>query len=252
MAQRGRRSGGGRAAFWAAGLLAVAVPVGAELAPEPPVDWSQVAEYRIAAGDELRLDFGYNPLEGRSEFIEQKVRPDGRISVFPVGDVVAAGRTVTELDSVVTSLLATQRREPNLTITLTKAAASQVHVLGQVQFPRSYPIEGSISVVQAIAAAGGFKDDAARNSVLVFHREGQGDVKVARVPVDRMLKGARLDQDFLLSRSDIVFVPRSAIGNINLFTRQFFAEQGQILATALVGWQLFNLDRVFVVTATRR
>lgn len=249
------RNGRQRVASWI--LLAVTlswlVPppsARADFSAEPPIDWEKVAQYRIVPGDELRLDFGFNPLEGRSEFMEQKVRPDGRISVFPVGDVIAAGRTVTELDSVVTSALGTKLREPSVTITLTKLAAAQVHVIGRVTKPGSYQIEGQMSVIQAITAAGGFSDDAARNSVLVFHREGASDVKVARAEVDRMLKGAHLEGDVQLSRFDIVYVPRSTIGNINVFARQFFGEQGQIFSTILLGWQLFNLDRVFVVTST--
>src|ERR1700752_1387702 len=101
---RGRQ----RVASWT--LLAVTLswlvppPVAhADFTAEPPIDWDKVAQYRIVPGDELRLGFRFKPLEGRNETNEQKVRPDGRISVFPVGDVVAAGRTVTELDSVVTT-----------------------------------------------------------------------------------------------------------------------------------------------------
>lgn len=221
----------------------------ADFASEPPIDWEKVAEYRIVPGDELRLDFGFNPLEGRNETNDQKVRPDGRISVFPVGDVIAAGRTVSELDSVVTWALSTKLREPSVTITLARLAASQVHIIGRVAKPGSYPIEGRMSVIQAITAAGGFSDDAARNSVVIFHREGSSDVKVARVEVDRMLKGAHLEGDFLLSRFDIVYVPRSTIGNINVFARQFFGEQAQIFNTMILGWELFNLDRVFVVSS---
>ncbi len=232
-------------------LLAEFVPadpaVSQDLPVEPPVDWNKVAPYRFIPGDELRLDLGYNVLEARRDVVDVTVRSDGRISVPPVGDVMAAGLTPTELDSVVTDVLRSELRAPKVTVSLVKAASNQVYVLGRVEKPGSYGVDGHASVVRAIALAGGFKDDAARNSVLVFHREGPGAVKVARVGVDRLLKSARLDRDVLLSRFDIVYVPRSTIGNVNVFVRQFFTEQGQVLSTMLVGWQLFNLDRVFVV-----
>ncbi len=232
-------------------IASITQPARADFSSELPVDWAGVAEYRIVPGDELRIDFGYDPIEAREVFSEVHVRSDGRITLFPVGDVVAAGHTTSEVDSMVTQMLRGELRRPKVTVTLTKPAASQVHVLGQVDKPGSYAIEGFTSVLQAISRAGGFKDDAARNSVLVFHREGPANVKVARIAVDRLLKQARFDQDFVLGRYDIVYVPRSTIGNINVFSRQFFGEQGQALSTLLVGWELFNLDRVFVIPNTR-
>jgi protein involved in polysaccharide export with SLBB domain len=238
----------------AALLLALALLPGAaaaavDLPTDLPDEWSEVAEYRIVPGDHLRLDFGFNPLEGRAEFNEQTVRPDGRITVFPVGDIVAAGRTAAQLDSAVTQALRSELRQPRVTVTVLRPAANLIHVLGRVEKPGSYSVDGLVTTVRAITSAGGFKDDAARNSVVVFRREGPNDVKVARVPVDKLLKTARIDQDLRLSPYDIVYVPRSSIGNVNVFARQFFGEQGQALSTILLGWQLFNLDRVFVVAS---
>jgi protein involved in polysaccharide export with SLBB domain len=235
-------------------LAALALPraaAGTEFTAEPPVDWAKVAEYRLQPGDELRLDFGFNLLENRYETADQKVRQDGRITVFPVGDILAAGLTPTELDSSITRALRGELREPRVTVTVVRSSASTVHVLGRVEKPGSYAVEGMLTVLRAISLAGGFKDDAARNSVLVFHRQAESDVQVARVPVDRMLKGARLDQDYQLRPYDIVYVPRSTIGNVNVFSKQFFGEQGQMLSAIFIGWQLFHLDRIFLVTPNR-
>lgn len=209
------------------------------------MDWSRVPEYRIVPGDKLVLDMGPRP-DGVSNLrSEQLVRPDGRITVYPVGDVVAAGLTPMELQRSVTSLLAADLRAPRITIELAATAASQVHVLGRVERAGPVPAGPFITVSQAIAAAGGFKDDAARNSVVVIHRDGARSVRVARVRMDRVLKGEDL-QDLPLSRFDIVFVPRSSIGNLNVFLRQMFEPLAPVMSTAMTGWELFNLDRVFV------
>ena len=53
------------------------------------------------------------------------------------------------------------------------------------------------------------------------------------------------DADIPLSRFDIVFVPRSTIGNVEVFTRQVFGSALLGLQTAITGWELFNLERVF-------
>jgi len=209
------------------------------------MDWSRVPEYRIVPGDRLVLDMGPR-LDGNTNVrSEQLVRPDGRITVYPIGDVVAAGLSPMELQRSVTDLLSADLRAPRVTVELASTAASQVHVLGRVERAGPVPAGPFITVSQAIAAAGGFRDDAARNSVVVIHRDGARSVRVARVRMDRVLKGEDLF-DLPLSRFDIVFVPRSSIGNMNVFLRQLFEPMAPIVNTAMTGWELFNLDRVFV------
>lgn len=209
------------------------------------MDWSRVPEYRIVPGDKLVLDMGPGPVGNANVRSDQVVRPDGRITVYPIGDVVAAGLTPMELQRAVTELLSADLRSPRVTVELAGTAASLIHVLGRVERAGPVPAGPFITVSQAIAAAGGFKDDAARNSVVVIHRDGARSVRVARVRMDRVLKGEDL-ADLTLSRFDIVFVPRSSIGNMNLFLRQLFEPLAPIANTALTGWELFNLDRVFV------
>jgi polysaccharide export outer membrane protein len=208
-------------------------------------DWSLVPEYRIVPGDRLDLNFGPAPGLTTDILRQVKVRPDGRISVFPVGDVVAAGRTVRELEAALVDLLAAEFKQPRVTVELVEAAGNQVHVLGQVTSPGSFPAGPFMTLSQAITAAGGFTDGAARNSVLVFHRDGARNVRVARVALDRAITSGRLDADIPLSRFDIVYVPRSTVGNVEVFSRQVLGSLNLGLNTALVGWELFNLERVF-------
>lgn len=211
-------------------------------------DWSQVPEYRLVPGDQLVLNFG--PRESApTGFLDRTliVRPDGRISVFPIGDVVAAGHTPRELEAALIDLLSASLKQPRVTVEVSKLAGNQVHVLGRVVKPGSYPAEPFFTVMQAIAAAGGFSDDAARNSVLVFHRAGAREVSVGVIAVDQMIKRGSLAADMPLSRYDIVYVPRNTIGNVGVFTQQLFGPFSTVLSTSLMGWELFHLDRVFRV-----
>ena len=118
-------------------------------------------------------------------------------------------------------------------------------MLGQVTNPGSFPAGPFMTLAQAISAAGGFTDGAARNSVLVFHRDGARNVRVARVALDRAITSGKLDADIPLSRFDIVYVPRSTVGNVEVFSRQVLGSLNLGLNTALIGWELFNLERVF-------
>jgi len=218
------------------------------MADSSAMDWSRVPEYRLVPGDELILNFGplIDPLPG-TQPRGQLIRPDGRISVFPIGDVVAAGRTVSELESELVKLLGAELKRPRVTIEVSGVAGNEVHVLGRVEQPGSFKAAPYMTVSQAVAKAGGFKDDAARNSVLVFHRDGARTARVVRLRLGDALKRGRLEADLPLGRFDIVYVPRSSIGNINMFTKQFFGDNLSVLQFGLLGWELFNLDRVFVV-----
>lgn len=209
-------------------------------------DWSQIPEYLIVPGDKLALNFGPNSFGTADLVREVLVRPDGRITVFPAGDVIAAGRTARELEATLVQLLAVELKSPRVVVEVASLAGNQVHVLGQVGKPGSYPLSPFMTLSQVIAEANGFTDDAARNSVMVFHRDGAKTVRVSRVRLDHALKRGALEADVPISRFDIVYVPRSSIGNVDLFARQFFAEPSAILNASLTGWELFNLDRVFV------
>jgi len=211
------------------------------------LDWSTVPEYRIVPGDVITLDFGPRADLNGDILREVTVRPDGRISVFPVGDVIAAGRTPHELEAALVGLLSGDIRAPRVTVELTKMAANMVHVLGEVNKAGPIPADPYMTVVQAIAAAGGFKEGAAKNSVLVYSRNGANTVKVAEVHVDELMKYHALQGDLRLSRFDIVYVPRGPIGNVESFSRQLFGGLLNATSLAIEGWELFNLDRVFFV-----
>jgi protein involved in polysaccharide export with SLBB domain len=211
-------------------------------APVNQFDWGQAPEYRMVPGDILALNFG--PREDISaDLVRQtEVRLDGRITVFPIGDVVAAGRTPVELQTELIRLLAAEIKQPRITVELVKSAANRVHVLGRVKKPGSQVVQWLPTLLQVIAEAGGFEDDAARNSVIIMHRVGLGSVSVTRIRAGQLLRDGG---DVPLSRFDIVYVPRSTIGNVDVFVDQFFSRILPVGSTAFLGWELFNLDRVF-------
>lgn len=212
------------------------------------LDWSRVPAYRIVPGDVLHLNFGPDPDEPYRDVIrEVLVRPDGRITVFPIGDVIAAGRSTSELETDLVALLSGELIEPRVVVEVAELAGNQVHVLGSVVRPGSYEAGPFVTVLQAVAMAGGFSDDASRNSVLVFHRDGASTVHVRQIAVDRGIKSADLAIDAPLSRFDIVYVPRSTIGNISVFVRQFFGSAQTVASAVLIGWELFEHNQDIVI-----
>jgi polysaccharide export outer membrane protein len=211
------------------------------------MDWSRVPEYRIVPGDELRVNFGPRVLTPDEDLVrEVTVRPDGRMQVFPVGDVVAAGRTVAELKTAIEQMLAGEYRDPRVSIDISKLAGNQVHVFGRVRDPGSYPAGAFCTLSQAIAMAKGFTDDAHTNDILVFRRDGANTVRAYRVPFGRALKVGSPQADMPLGRYDIVYVPRNAVGNWYVFSRQLFEGAYLGVNTAIRGWELFHLDDIYI------
>lgn len=233
-----------------AGAAKVKIPVSEMRPPEPTAPESLAyyvdeLPYRVAPGDELNVDFGA-ALDGQPLRVEHVlVRPDGMISLPPIGEVRAAGHTPGELDSMLTRRYADVFREPRITVSIARLAGNFVHVLGSVRAPGSFELMPNATVLQAVARAGGPMPDASMGSVILMRRTGPSSLVVRRVQLDRAIKQGLASQDPYVRRFDIVFVPRSTIGNVNLFVNQFFGSVKTAAEAYIYGWEAFHLDRVF-------
>jgi polysaccharide export outer membrane protein len=128
------------------------------------------ADYRIVPGDKLRIDV-YKDAQ-LSQALQ--VRPDGKITLPLIGDVIAEGRTSTELrDSLVTSLKE-YNTNPVVTVIVVETVPPMFYVMGEVNAPGSLPLKGQITVVQALAMAGGFKDFAKTNKIVIQRKGAAG------------------------------------------------------------------------------
>jgi polysaccharide biosynthesis/export protein len=124
-------------------------------------------EYRI--GIEDVLDIGL-----RNDTELQKVvpvRPDGKISLPLVNDVVAAGLTPMELRDVLKEKLATYVHNPEVSVVVREIHSYKVSVLGSVKTPGRYELKGPSTVLDALALAGGFTEFAARRRITILRPE---------------------------------------------------------------------------------
>jgi polysaccharide export outer membrane protein len=134
------------------------------------------------------------------------VRPDGRISVPLVGDVVAAGKTPTELASDLTTALKTYIEAPRVTVAVTQISARKVFVLGEINRPGPQNMTPSMTVLEAIAAAGGPTAYANSKKMFVLRNENG---KESKLPFNykEALKGKLADQNIALKPGDTIVVP---------------------------------------------
>ncbi len=175
------------------------------------------AEYRIQVGDQLDIKFYYNP-----ELNEQViVRPDGRISLQLVQEVMVAGITPAELQKRLSQSYAAELTNPELTVIVRSFAGRSVFVDGEVNRPGIVNFVTPITVLQSVAQAGGMKDSGYAAEVVVIRRGLDNQPLVIPVDLHKVIDGTDLRQDVVLKAFDVVYVPKSHIANVNVWVDQY-------------------------------
>jgi polysaccharide export outer membrane protein len=170
-------------------------------APAPGVPAS-ATRYIIGAGDVLQVFVWKEPELTR----EVKVRLDGGMTLPLVGEVEAAGRTTTDLTTYLRTAYARFISSPNVTVELRQANSARFYVLGLVLTPGEYPITGRVTVVQALALAGGFKEFAKTEEIVILRQEGDTQ-KFLPFNYRKLSGGSASSQNIDLRPGDTVLVP---------------------------------------------
>jgi len=175
-------------------------------------DWTDAEpEYLLYPGDEIEV-----ATPTATELTRTlKVGPDGRIALPLIGQVMAADRTLAELERDVSAAYATQLVRPVVEVTLRQAGPMKVWVDGEVRTPGVYDMPGDIDAYQAVIMAGGYLPTAQSREIALIRR-GPGGRRMMRVIDLRPRRG----EVVALRRGDIIFVPRTTLGELaNFFTQ---------------------------------
>lgn len=187
-------------------------------------------EYILETGDVCDVKFFYHPEFNETEL---SIRTDGKITAQLVGDVVARGRTPSELAAdLVDRYVQVGVRQPSISVFLRKSVGLRVFVGGEVNNPGMIPHDGQLTLSRAILQAGGPKATAALRSVVVLRDSRKGndaDPLFAVVDLKNLLAGG---QDPVLQPYDVVFLPKSTIATLNQFVEQYIVKMipGQLNA----------------------
>jgi polysaccharide export outer membrane protein len=175
-------------------LLAFAA-LGVAHAQQPP-------DYRLYAGDKIEASVWKEPDLQRTVI----VRPDGKFSFPLVGEVVAAGRSVTEIQADIAARLKKYIPDPVITVSVTEVDGNRIYVIGQVNKPGAYIMNPRLNVLQALSMAAGTTAYAALNDIIIVRGSGAGQ-KTLRFRYTDMSKGKDVEQNILLESGDVVVVP---------------------------------------------
>lgn len=185
----------------------VASPVqpatGTALTPE--ITKALATAYKIAPLDLLDIHVYMEP--DLSKTI--RVSPNGTINYPLIGETEAAGLSPFELEKKLAEKLKTYVINPNVSVDMKELHSRRVAILGEVAKPGLYDIPGDkgLSVVEAIATAGGFTKFASPNATRIV-RTIDGKQSNINVPVNDITKG-QIDKDVQLKPDDVVFVPQT-------------------------------------------
>ena len=155
--------------------------------------------YVIGAADVLRVTVWKEPdLTG-----DVTVRLDGMITVPLLGDVQAAGRSPSQLAATLVTELQRFVESPRVTVSVTQATSARVYVVGQMVKPGEFALSGRMTVLKALALAGGFKEFAKPESIVVVRE----DQTVVPFHFRRVAEGTDVSQNILLAAGDTIVVP---------------------------------------------
>jgi len=167
--------------------------------PEASDTTTVASDYRMFPGDKLRIEVYKDAQLSQS----LQIRPDGKITLPLVGDVAAAGQTPTQLRESLTTSLKEYMTNPVVTVIVVESTPQSVYVMGEVRTSGPIPLKGPLSIMQAIAMAGGFSEFANKKDIKIQRQTGAA-VKTLTFNYKEALDSNRAP--LLLQAGDVVVV----------------------------------------------
>jgi polysaccharide export outer membrane protein len=187
------------------GMLAACNPFDPK--PEPSAIANatySVGDYKIGPEDVLEVIVWRN--QDLSKVVT--VRPDGKVSLPLIGDVVAVGLTPDQLTREVVSRLKDYKENPNVSVVVQQVNSYGIYVLGEVAHPGKYQLKSYTTVLQAVSMAGGFTPYAAKNKMFMLRKIPDKDTEV-RIPIDydEIVSGEDSTHNAIMIPGDTLVVP---------------------------------------------
>ncbi len=158
----------------------------------------QLPDYKLSPGDQLEVAVWKEP-----DLTKQVVvRPDGKFTMPLAGEIVAAGRTLAQVQADITTRLVKYIPEPVVTAALVVMEGNRIYVIGQVNKPGAFVMNPRYSVLQALSVAGGLTPFASANDIIILRQQ-----KVIQFRYGEVIKGRNLEQNLTLEAGDVVVVP---------------------------------------------
>jgi polysaccharide export outer membrane protein len=191
-------------------LTACATTGGSTAPPQLRADAQAVNTYHIGVDDQLQITVWHNP----DLSVSVPVRPDGKITVPLIGDVVAGGKTPDEVSGEIKDKLQSYVRDPQVAVILIALRSneylSRVRVTGAVRSPISIPYRQGMTVLDAVLAAGGTTEFAAPDRTELYRKGDGGTTTSYAVHLEKILQQGDLANNYPVQPGDVITVPQRA------------------------------------------
>jgi polysaccharide export outer membrane protein len=169
--------------------------------------------YGLRKGDSFDVDFAFSP-----EFNQTVVvQPDGYITLRGAGSMRVEGQTIPELTETIKKAYANILHNPVVTVALKDFEKPYFVAAGQVGKPGKYDLRSDLTLVEAVAIAGGFTQNSKHSQVVLFRRVSDQLVEARLFNVKQMLQSRDLSEDAHLRPGDMIYVPQNMISKIQRF-----------------------------------
>ena len=191
------------------GLLACSLQLNAQAGNKPartagsaeaPATFG-ASEYRLGPEDVIGVMVWKQPDLSTSVV----VRPDGKISLALLGELEATGKTSLQLQEEITKRLRQYVSDPMVNVVVNEINSPKISVLGQVRKPDRYHIKQRLTVLDAIALAGGFTDFAKRDKVTIIRNSGPDKIRI-QVNLRQVVQDDR-GEVYYIEPLDTIYVP---------------------------------------------
>lgn len=188
---------------------------------KPPIEEVRISEFILGPGDTVDITIYRNDDLHRT----LKIDTSGKIMFPLIGDVQAGGMSIFKLRDDMTARLSKYLKDPQITINVSTVQSQKVMVLGQVNSPGVFTVDSSVTMMEAIAKAGGATLDAKLENVLLIRRAGE-KAEVKSVNISSLFAGNANAENGLIHGGDIVYVPSVTIADVSWY----FSHLGKILS----------------------
>lgn len=134
------------------------------------------------------------------------VMPDGRITFPLIGEVVAEGRSLSQLREEITQRLQDFVTAPEVTVIMKASRSKIIYTLGKLNSPGPYALVPNMTVLQALSTAGGFAQWADEKNIIIVRREGEKEIQIP-FNYKEYISWKKAEQNILLKPGDTIVVP---------------------------------------------
>lgn len=182
---------------------AKALPPTPSNTPSTRVPAIQPANYIIGIGDVLEVHVWKEGELSKT----CPVRPDGMITLPLIGEIKAVGLTPNQLQDRVGTELQKVVSEPQVTVSVVSVNSMSFNIMGNVNKPGYYPLIHPISILDAIALSGGFRDFAKQKKIYILRMMPDGKEHKYMFNYKQVIKGQNMAQNIMLQPHDVLVIP---------------------------------------------